>query len=192
MDVLIGASHPSWHPEMAERARAGGDLWVYRGIFGKCIGGRHSLIREETRRCDSLFTVNHTYHANLRPLDSISSHELEFCPNRVAQYKDPQIVTNIPQIVDIPEEQLNTEHTGSWNISELVELSEEPLCAEHLDSSHSSANTLNHLQTWDIPDSHQLSEADSGETPSGVNHRSLVRGCFGTKAEVMKEDEMFF
>ena len=160
VDVLIGASHPSWHPERAERARAGGDLWLFRGLFGVCVGGRHSLIREETRRSDALFTVNHTYHVNSRPLDSIGSHAFEFCPNRVTQYKNTHTVMNIPKIVEIPDELQNTEYEqvdvaksstdNTWNISELVELSEESLCADHVDSFHSQTDSLNELLSWDV------------------------------------------
>ena len=31
VDVLIGISHPSWQPERAEKAKASGDFWIYRG-----------------------------------------------------------------------------------------------------------------------------------------------------------------
>ena len=33
VDFLIGMLHPSWHPDRAEKAGGGGDLWVYRGRF---------------------------------------------------------------------------------------------------------------------------------------------------------------
>ena len=90
VDILVGAKHPSWHPDRAEPATGSdGDLWLYRGRFGVCVGGRHPLIQEETRKLDSLFHVNHIYHVKeLRSPDSYTSHELEFCPNRVVGYSN--------------------------------------------------------------------------------------------------------
>ena len=90
VDLLIGAKHPSWHPDKAEPAVGDkGDLWLYRGRFGVCIGGRHPTINEKTQRSDSLFHVNHTYHIKIRSPNSVASHELEFCLDRVALYRDP-------------------------------------------------------------------------------------------------------
>ena len=87
---LIGMKHPSWHPDRAERATTSdGDLHVYRGRFGVCVGGRHPLIKEETKKSNSLFIVNHVYHSNVatnRHVDSIVSHELEYCPKRCVSY----------------------------------------------------------------------------------------------------------
>ena len=40
VQVLIGALHPSWHPDKVERARGGGDFWIWRGKFGSCVGKR--------------------------------------------------------------------------------------------------------------------------------------------------------
>ena len=56
VDILIGMDHASWHPQRVEKAvDVEGDLWIYRGMFGRCLGGRHPLVREASRRSDSLF-----------------------------------------------------------------------------------------------------------------------------------------
>ena len=56
VDILIGMDHASWHPQRVEKAvDVEGDLWIYRGMFGSCLGGRHPLVREASRRSDSLF-----------------------------------------------------------------------------------------------------------------------------------------
>ena len=84
VDFLIGMTHPSWHPEKAERAQLGGDFWIFRGMFGSSIGGRHPSIQDNTKKSSSLFTVNHVYHNNGGPVDS---HALEYCENRVVRYR---------------------------------------------------------------------------------------------------------
>ena len=92
VDILMGFLHPSWHPCRAERATGGGDLWIYRGRFGACVGGSHPNINERTYRSNNLFTVNvnHTYFTQVS-VGSLSSHELEYCPARtVAQYHSSQ------------------------------------------------------------------------------------------------------
>ena len=86
VDFLIGMKHPSWHPDKAERSQKGGDIWLYRGIFGTCVGGRHPDIREETRRNDNLFSVNFVYHADVVCDTAPVPHTLDFCPERVTQY----------------------------------------------------------------------------------------------------------
>ena len=87
VDFLIGMSHPSWHPERAEKARNGGDFWLFRGRFGACVGGRHPNIEEGTRRADSLFTsVHQSYHVAALSIRESYSHELEFCPRRCVKY----------------------------------------------------------------------------------------------------------
>ena len=102
VDFLIGMKHPSWHPERAESAGGSdGDLWLYRGRFGVCIGGRHPMIMEETHKSDSLFHVNHVYHVNrLRSQDSCTSHELQFCPNRVVGYRNSETPSKIIELTD--------------------------------------------------------------------------------------------
>ena len=86
VDILIGASHLSWHPEKVEKARDGGDLWMFRGMFGSCLGGRHPQIQESTRKSDNLFvSVHKNFHVSTLPTQS-TSHEFEFCPSRCIQY----------------------------------------------------------------------------------------------------------
>ena len=87
VDVLIGMSHPSWHPERAERAKGPGDFWIYRGKFGSCVGGRHPDIEDQTRKSDSLFTVVHSYQLEVtKTRPDGYSHHLEFCSSRVQSY----------------------------------------------------------------------------------------------------------
>ena len=92
VDMLIGMKHPSWFPERAERATGGGDFWLYRGMFGVCVGGTHGLINEETKKSDSLFVVNHTYHIDVvsHPA-TLTNHHLEFCEQRSIDYFKPTL-----------------------------------------------------------------------------------------------------
>ena len=63
-------------------------MWMYRGKFGTCLGGRYPGIEEGTKKSDSLFYVNHTYHVQCEshPASRVESHELEFCEKRVDLY----------------------------------------------------------------------------------------------------------
>ena len=101
VDVLIGMAHASWHPERVERARGGGDFWIYRGKFGSCLGGRYPGISEGTSKSSDLFHVNHSYHvASSCRENQLASHELEFCPQRVASYFQSSAVVNCIEVVD--------------------------------------------------------------------------------------------
>ena len=86
VDYLIGMGHPSWHPKRLERSSMGGDIWLYGGLFGSCVGGRHPDIREETRRSDQYFTVNFVYHADVSVVEKVGDHAFQYCPRRVASY----------------------------------------------------------------------------------------------------------
>ncbi len=55
VDVLIGLLHPSMHPERKQRAKGGGDFWIYEGRFGSCVGGQHPQLMEETCRAENVF-----------------------------------------------------------------------------------------------------------------------------------------
>ena len=98
VDVLIGMQHPSWHPDRAEKAKGAGELYVYRGDFGDCIGGCHPDIVDQTQKSDSLFTVVHSYHQvevkDRQPAGY--SHHLEFCPSRVQNYYISGSGSNVP------------------------------------------------------------------------------------------------
>ena len=85
VDFLLGLKRPSWQPERAERAKGKGDLWIYRGKFGQCLGGRHPEIVEGTRHSDCHFTVNFVYYANVVKRDP-TPHSLAFCSDRVSAY----------------------------------------------------------------------------------------------------------
>jgi hypothetical protein len=86
VDYLIGSPHPSWHPEKKERAEGGGDMWLYQCRFGVCLGGRHPLVKEETKKSDSIFHVNHVYHSSTVVQNHLSCHALEFCEDRIGKY----------------------------------------------------------------------------------------------------------
>ena len=86
VDFLIGIKHASWHPERAEQARDG-DFWFSKGRVGVCVGGRHPLIDEHTRKSDALFSVVHYVHHARVGVQEISPHELEFCPRRSVTYR---------------------------------------------------------------------------------------------------------
>ncbi len=83
VDILMGLGEASWHPERDQKAKDGGDLWIYRNMFGACVGGRHPNVLEKTRRNQELFYVNHVYLAMVSQKCEPISHELEFCPGRV-------------------------------------------------------------------------------------------------------------
>ena len=86
VDFLIGMLHPSWHPERAEKAKGGGDFWVWRGRFGACVGGRHREMREQTPKSENLIIkVHQSYHVAATQIQE-SSHELAFCPRRCENY----------------------------------------------------------------------------------------------------------
>ena len=87
VDILIGICEASWHPERAEKAVGGGDLWIYRGLFGCCVGGRHPELRDLTKKKEkNLFTVVETFHAEVISSE-LSNHELEPCPSRSRQFR---------------------------------------------------------------------------------------------------------
>ena len=73
VDYLIGNRNPSWHPDKEVRAEGGGDLWLYRSLFGSCLGGNHSEVRETTARSKSIFVVN-------RVLQSSHVHAVKTAP----------------------------------------------------------------------------------------------------------------
>ena len=87
VDYLIGAQHPSCHPERAERTNLGGDLWLYEGRFGRCIGGSHPDIKEDTeKRSVHYFTVNYEVNEAIEAHENVNPHSLEYCPERVMSY----------------------------------------------------------------------------------------------------------
>ena len=200
VDILIGAKHPSWHPDRAEPATGSdGDLWLYRGRFGVCVGGRHPLIQEETRKLDSLFHVNHIYHVNeLRSPDSYTSHELEFCPNRVMGYSNSQpssktgVVSDALVSSEVPAEPSPIRGVESALSGKGVstEVSAEPSPVRGVESALSGKDELDSrvLSSSEVPSMNCLSSAPITDVASV----SQAVQSFGTKAKVMKEDEMFF
>ena len=57
VDYLIGLSQASWHPQRTQKARGGGDFWLWENSFGSCLGGSHPLVSSCTTRSDGLYTV---------------------------------------------------------------------------------------------------------------------------------------
>ena len=100
VDILIGLGQASWQPSRAERAVGGGDLWIHRGLFGACVGGRHLKITEGTRRNNDLFFVNHVYHSIVSTVIP-TSHELEFCQNRVKRVAFDDIPKSDREVMDV-------------------------------------------------------------------------------------------
>ena len=43
MDYLIGLGKATWHPVRCERAKQGGDLWIWDNKFGSFLGVSHPL-----------------------------------------------------------------------------------------------------------------------------------------------------
>ena len=111
VDVLIGMPHPSWHPERDTQAKGGGDFWLFRGVFGACVGGRHPEIIDNTQKSNSLFTVVDTFHSQVvKHQDRIISHELEFCPSRVKNYYSSHAhivsehsITGVSEVLEVDE-----------------------------------------------------------------------------------------
>ena len=173
VDVLIGAKHPSWHPERVEPAVGeDGDLWLYNGRFGVCIGGRHPMIKETTRKSDSLFHVNHMYHVNVHSPNSITSHELEFCPDRVNQYKDPNKISSKVWEIRGNETLGAVEDTSLQGISDIS-----------LDS------TMGTVLQGSSPSRMSI---DSGHSDPSRGTALPVTQCFGTKTKIIDHKDMFF
>ena len=57
MDYLIGLGKATWHPVRCERAKQGGDLWIWDNKIGSCLGGSHTLIGSYHKRSIHLYTV---------------------------------------------------------------------------------------------------------------------------------------
>ena len=204
---LLGMKHPSWHPERAERARGEGDLWLYRGRFGACIGGRHLMIKEETRKSSSLFVVNHVYHVNTVPcrsIDSIISHELEHCPKRyITYYEKPesQIHETQNRMIETPivDETVNEHDTGeipSVIVADMI--------------TNTNGSSIINMENVSVPPTTVVSTEtaslsnDIGEIVGASNTVSIPcecvcsnnsihpTFCFGTKAAVIDKEMMFF
>ena len=80
VDFLLGLSHPSWHPEKAEKGKIDeGDLWIYRSRFGSCVAGKHPELEDKREMSSSVISVLHVYRAEVLNKET---HDLEFCPER--------------------------------------------------------------------------------------------------------------
>ena len=108
VDFLIGSQHPSWHPKMKEQAECGGDMWLYECRYGACLGGRHPFVKEETKKSDSIFHVNHVYHVSSVVQNHCSSHAFEFCEDRLRKQSDNVQIVELPpeSSVDVPNDRV--------------------------------------------------------------------------------------
>ena len=108
VDFLVGSQHPSWHPKMKEQAECGGDMWLYECRYGACLGGRHPFVKEETKKSDSIFHVNHVYHVSSVVQNHCSSHAFEFCEDRLRKQSDNVQIVELPpeSSVDVPNDRV--------------------------------------------------------------------------------------
>ena len=165
VDFLIGMKHPSWHPDKAERSQEGGDIWLYRGIFGTCVGGRHPNINEETRRSDSLFSVNFVYHANVNRVEEVP-HSLVFCPERVAHY---------------------VHKTGYCENAYFGK----SICSSSLARVQPSMQTIVEEESTEVDESSTSSSVTLESDRSGILP-SKQSSCHSTKTALMKSEELFY
>ena len=179
VDILCGIKQPSWIPERSEKAKVGGDFWLYRGRFGSCVGGRHPEMREETQRSSNLFAkVHQVYHAatfSMSSSQSMNSHELEFCPKRCVKYTNSVVkgISVNDSCVDLIVEDESSERavtTGDENVSS--ESSTADICIDNLESvaiSESSDVQLSNDHASELTISHTVDSVDSiTETCSNV------------------------
>ena len=178
VDVLIGISHPSWHPERVEKAKGGGDFWLYRGKFGACVGGRYQGMKEGTHRSKSLFSVNQSFHIVSHPLlpDQSVSHELEYCPKRVNKSNSGGSEAHAGDCV--------VSVSDSSGVDYGVPVPD-PSC---FDCNISVVNTHHEPNHENISGSVLVPCVEGGRGPR-VSDEVI---CFGTKASVMNHEQLFF
>ena len=57
VDYLLGLDNRSWHPERITEVKGGGDLWLYKNRFGKCLGGSHPMVAGRIKKSAGMYTV---------------------------------------------------------------------------------------------------------------------------------------
>ena len=63
VDYLIGLGKASCHPIRFERAKHGGNLWIWNNKFGSCLGGSHPLKSAYHKQYTHLYMVLKTLAA---------------------------------------------------------------------------------------------------------------------------------
>ena len=204
-DYLIGMRHASWHPERAEKCKSGGDLWIYRGRFGSCIGGKHPEIRGTSSRSKALFAVNHVYPASIiRSPGYTMSHEIEFCPDRGKEYFQAgvllscgsDVVNPAVGVLSCASEIVNPAVTGVLSCaSEVVNPAVGVLsCASEV--VNPAVGVLSCASDVVNPAVGVGNSAPGALNPAPDNlHQATGEGrtvCFGTKAALFSKERMFF
>ena len=199
VDFLIGMSHPSWHPERAEKARHGGDFWLYRGRFGSCVGGRHKEIKEGTRRSDNLFTsVHQSYYVATQPLPShqLYSHELEFCLQRCEAYTSAPSVAAVAVDMSVPtyeetcgwiENDIPCECVPALTVNENFEgMVEDVIPFEDQVESELNAGGCGNVENTSLTEEEFTSNSVLDVT---VNESAM---CYAMKATPLTDEDLFF
>ena len=190
VEFLIGMYHPSWHPNRAEEAGGGGDLWVYRSRFGACIGGRHPEVTEGTRKSKNLFVkVHQSYHISTSLLQDESPHELEYCPHRVENYHP---------VIPLPEHPTHCEQRGSIQEMSAVVLQGTPSEAVPIDTSGGAASQESGstgrsaaLSPFAAPFQPTSSPSTSPSVATtGADSKCAV--CLATKTSPVTDEDLFF
>ena len=162
VDILIGICQASWLPQREEQAVGGGDLWTYKGMFGRCVGGRHPNLTDLTKKNEkNLFTVVETFHVNvIESTSEIINHELEYCPSRVHQFSTVSPQKAICSSSDIDD---------SWPAAGV-----EPLSLE------AATCVVCHARISDLPDETDFFRAES----LGVAINPLCGACKCSKCPI--------
>ena len=61
---LIGIGKASWQPDKVMRADLGGDLWLYKNRFGRCLRGYHPWIVGEQLKATQVYYLINTLYIN--------------------------------------------------------------------------------------------------------------------------------
>ena len=162
VDILIGICQASWLPQREEQAVGGGDLWTYKCMFGRCVGGRHPNLTDLTKKNEkNLFTVVETFHVNvIESTSEIINHELEYCPSRVHQFSTVSPQKAICSSSDIDD---------SWPAAGVEEL-----------SLKAATCVVCHARISDLPDETDFFRAES----LGVAINPLCGACKCSKCPI--------
>ena len=78
VDYLVGLDEAGLQPICGHKARGGGDLYVWKNSFGRCVGGRHKMIASAPEKNSAnMFTIIATLFT--RDLQ-YSSLQIPICP----------------------------------------------------------------------------------------------------------------
>ena len=77
VDIVIGLDYASFHPQIVESHR---HLVLYQNRFGRCIGGTHPDVQEDTKRMVCQAIVNHINAENIKRFFDIENIGIECTP----------------------------------------------------------------------------------------------------------------